>query len=234
MEQQINKKTRIWELDLLRGIALILMIYFHIIYDLKEFYNFPVNYESGINFFIGRISAILFMLLSGISSTLSKNNFKRGLKVTGIALLITIGTHIYDSGYGIKFGILHFLGISMLMYPIFDKVNKYFLLIIGAFIILVGNSVSAIDTTYNFLFPFGITGYGFVSSDYYPLFPWLGVFIFGISLGKFLYSKKQSLFNFSLKDNLISKIGQKTLHVYLIHQPAIIITLVLLKYMIFK
>lgn len=90
-------KTRIWELDLVRGIALLLMIYFHIIYDLKEIYNFPVTYGSGVNFYIGKISAILFILVSGISVSLSRSNIKRALKVLIIALVITVVTHIYES-----------------------------------------------------------------------------------------------------------------------------------------
>lgn len=231
MEHQINNKTRIWELDLLRGIALILMIYFHIIYDLKEFYNFPVSYESGANSYIGKISAILFMLISGISSSLSKSNIKRAFKVLGIALIITIITHLYDSDNGIKFGILHFLGVSMLLSPIFNKWSKYILLLLSTFIIILGNALSNIETSVNYLFPIGIINSSFVSSDYYPLLPWFGVFLYGLALGKFLYSQKRSIFNFSFKENVISKIGRKTLPIYLMHQPTIIVTLILLKYL---
>lgn len=231
MEHQINNKTRIWELDLLRGIALILMIYFHIIYDLKEFYDFPISYENGVNFYIGKISVILFMLISGISSSLSKSNIKRAFKVLGIALIITIATHLYDPDYGIKFGILHFLGVSMLLSPVFSKLNKYILLLLGTLTIIVGNAISNIETSVNYLFPLGIINSSFVSSDYYPLVPWFGIFLYGIALGKFLYTQKRSLFTFSLKDNVISNIGQKTLPLYLMHQPTIIITIIILRYL---
>lgn len=231
MRQRGSNKARIWELDFLRGIALILMIYFHTIYDLKEFYNYPVSYANGPNFYIGKVSAILFMLISGISSSLSKSNTKRGLKVLGIALVITVITHLYDLEYGIKFGILHFLGVSMLLSPIFSKINKYILVLLGTSIILLGNFVSGLNTTVNYLFPLGITSSSFTSSDYYPLVPWFGIFLYGISLGKFLYNKKLSLFTFTMKDNPVSKIGRKTLPVYLMHQPTIIIILVLLKYL---
>lgn len=222
---------RIWELDFFRGIALILMVYFHTIYDLKEFYNYPASYSTGLNFYIGKISAILFMLISGISSSFSQNNIKRGLKVLGIALLITLITHLYNLDYGIKFGILHFLGVSMLLSPVFIQCNKYVLIMLGAGILALGDFVSDINISVNYLFPLGITGSSFASSDYYPLVPWFGVFLIGLSLGKLLYSDKRSIFSFDLNDNMIIMAGRNTLPIYLFHQPAIIIVLVLLQYL---
>lgn len=220
---------RIWELDFLRGIALILMVYFHTIYDLKEFYNYPASYSTGLIFYIGKISAILFMLISGISSSFSQNNLKRGLKVLGIALLITLITHLYNLDYGIKFGILHFLGVSMLLSPVFIQYNKYVLMPLGVGILALGGFISSINTSVNYLFPLGITDSSFASSDYYPLVPWLGIFLIGLSLGKFVYSSKRSLFTFQPKNNRINMLGQNTLPIYLLHQPVIIIVLFLLQ-----
>lgn len=231
MEKRETGRARIWELDFLRGIALILMIYFHVIFDLYEFYNVPVSYYSGINYYIGKTSAILFMLLSGISSSLSRSNIKRGLKILGIALVITLVSHLYNPDFGIKFGILHFLGICMLLYPLFSKLNKYLLILIGTGIIVLGRFISNISVANDYLFPFGIYSPTFVSSDYYPLIPWLGVFLYGIALGKFLYSKKQSIIPFEIDDNPVSIIGRHTLTVYLLHQPVILAILWLIFYL---
>lgn len=229
-----NKKERIWELDFLRGIALIFMVYFHVIYDLREFFNYPVSYASGINFYIGKASALLFMLISGISCSLSKNNINRGLKVLGAALIITIATHLYNPDYGVKFGILHFLGISMLFYPLFSKINKYILIILGTAIILLGSFLSKVTVTVDYLFPIGLTSSSFISSDYYPLIPWFGVFLYGTALGNLLYTKRQSLFTISLENNMISKAGRKTFLLYLVHQPLIILMLFLLSFLVSK
>jgi hypothetical protein len=73
------------------------------------------------------------------------------------------------------------------------------------------------------LMVFGIYSADFSSSDYYPLIPWLGVFLYGAAIGKFCYmDKRQSIFKFTFKDNIISKLGRHTLIIYLVHQPAII------------
>lgn len=223
-----SKTQRIWELDFFRGLALIMMIYFHIVFDLKDIYGFDINYSSGINYYIGKISAILFMLISGMSCCLSRSNVKRGLKVLAIAMVITAATHLYDSGLGVKFGILHFLGVSMLLFPLFKNVNHYLLMLIGTVIIIAGNIFTDILMSHDYLFMFNLTSSAFSSSDYYPLLPWFGVFLFGISIAKILYKEKKSIFSFSIKDNIISRAGRNTLIIYVIHQPIIIAVLELI------
>src|SRR5665647_1682285 len=106
--------NRIWEIDLIRGIAIILMIIFHLIVDLKDFYGYNLDYFRGFWYIEGKFSAILFMLICGVSSTLGRNNIRHGLKVFIWAMILTAVTYIYNGSCYILFGILHFLGISLL------------------------------------------------------------------------------------------------------------------------
>jgi len=228
----VQNKNRIWELDFLRGIALILMIYFHIIFDMKEFYNYPVIYGSGINYYIGKAAAILFILISGISCSLSRNNMKRGLKVLGIALVITAVSYIYSKDFCIKFGILHFLGASMLLYPLYSRINKYLLIVLGTAVIIAGYFVQKINVSTEILFPIGLINSKFTSGDYYPLLPWLGVFMYGNAMGRILYTAKTSILNFPIRDNIISMGGRKTLLIYVLHQPVIVLILALVNIII--
>lgn len=227
--EDYRTKNRIWELDFLRGIALLLMVYFHIIFDMKEFYNYPVNYESGFNYFTGRAAFTLFTLLSAISCSLSRNNIKRGLKILSLALIITLSTHLYGPEFGIKFGVLHFIGTSILLYPLFSKANNYVLAFLGTVIIILGRIFQSITVPKDYLFIFGITSSSFVSSDYYPIFPYFGLFLYGIIIGKTLYNNKRSLFSFVPKDNIISRFGKYTLPIYMLHQPVIIAILKLIE-----
>lgn len=227
MKTECNK-SRIWELDFFRGIALMLMIYFHIVYDMREIFSYDIVYSSGINYYIGKISAITFILISGISSNLSRSNIKRGLKVLSIAMVISVVSWLYNPDLAIKFGILHFLGLSMIIYPFLQKLDKYALLITGSIIIASGNILSRINAANDYFFILGLTSDNFFSADYYPLIPWFGVFLFGASAGKILYSNRKSLFKFNIKDNLISIGGRHTLLIYLIHQPVTIIVLTII------
>lgn len=231
-QKQISDK-RIWELDFLRGTALLLMIYFHLIYDLNTFYQLNVPYETGINNFIGDLSGSLFIFISGISSSLSRSNLKRGLKVLGLALVITFATHLFNPLYGVKFGILHFLSASMLLAPLFMRLNRYILILLGTLTLFLGRFVNNISTSLTFLFPLGITSGPFISSDYYPLIPWFGLFLYGLAAARFFYARKQSLFSFTLSNNVISLLGRHTLWVYLIHQP-LMLGILFLSQKIFK
>ncbi len=219
---QAKVKRRIWELDFFRGIALFFMVYFHLVYDMKEFFGYDVVYGKGLNFYIGKASVTLFILISGISCSLSRSNVKRGLKLLGVALLVSLFSYLYNPEFVIKFGIIHFFAAAMLLYPLFSRLPNSLLLVLGTLIIALGQWTSRLNVSFDYLFPFGVTSPGFTSSDYYSLIPWLGLFLYGIVLGKTLYSKKESLFNFSLPSNPISFMGQHTLLLYVIHQPLIV------------
>jgi Predicted membrane protein len=219
------KSGRIWELDFSRGIALLLMVYFHIIFDLVDLFNVKLSYTSGFNYFVGKISVILFIFISGISSTLSRNNLKRGAQVFAIAMLITIVTHLAGNDLGVKFGILHLLGLCMLLYGVLKRVNSKLLFISGILIIFTGIYFDHITMNNNYLFMFNLISNTFSSSDYYPLFPWMGIYLFGIVAGRLLYKDKRSLFSFNPRENPLLFAGRNTLVIYVVHQPLILLIL---------
>lgn len=200
-----------------------MMIIFHFLFDLREFYGFRVQYNSGVYYYIGKVSAILFILISAVSCAFSSGNFKRAVKFLSVALAITVGTHVYNPAFGIKFGILHFLGICILLSPLFKDLNKYILLVLGTMIIMIGRYFDGLQADNNYLFLFNLTSNTWISADYYPLFPWLGVFLYGIALGKTLYPRKQSLLKWCPGSKFLSSIGRHTLSVYLIHQPLLLL-----------
>lgn len=218
-----TSSARIREIDVLRGAALLLMIFFHLLFDLKEIYGYPVNYNQGLFYYIGKISAIMFIMISAVSSSLSRNNLRRGVKLLLIAGAITAVTHLYSPVLGIKFGILHFLGLSMLLYPVFRNLNKYLLVLLGILMVSLGLYLDKIPARANYLFILNLTGPGWSSADYYPLLPWFGVFLFGISLGKILYPENRSLLSGSNRAEILAFLGRHTLPVYLVHQPLLII-----------
>jgi len=225
---RIDSPSRIWELDFLRGIALLIMVYFHVIFDLADIYGLKISYTSGIIFYLGKFSVLLFIFIAGISSTLSKNNVKRGAQIFVIAMLITVVTHLVDDKLGVKFGILHFLGICMLLYPFISKLNSKILFALGILIIILGNYFTNIVSPNDFLFILNLTSNNFYSSDYYPLLPWMGVYLFGIIIGRYAYSDRRSIFQRRIKDNIILMVGRNTLLIYLLHQPVILVALTII------
>lgn len=219
--KHIANKTRIWEIDFLRGIALILMICFHVIVDLRDFYHFDIDYLNSHWYFIGKISGILFIFISGISCTLSKNPVRRGIKVLLLGFLITVITFFIDDKLYIKFGILHFLGISMIISSFFINRKLVSILILGTIIILLELVFKEINMHTEYLFPLGLKSLDFTAWDYYPMIPWFGVYLYGIFTGKAFYKDKKGLIKVYYREP-ISYIGRNSLIIYLLHQPLIL------------
>ncbi|HCT36982.1 MAG TPA: hypothetical protein DF292_08140 [Firmicutes bacterium] len=222
---------RFWEIDLIRGVAIVLMVIFHLLFDLCEYHYFPIDYTSGLPAFIGRMAGTLFILTAGISSLFSRSNVKRGLRVFAIGMLLTVATYVLDQGLFIKFGILHFLGLVMILHPLLNKLKTDWLAIMGTIILVVGHFFSQVTIPVGFLFPLGLMELGFCSLDYYPLLPWLGVFMYGMILARVFYQegqdgrggiKKRPEAARAYRANLLTYIGRHSLIIYLAHQPILI------------
>jgi uncharacterized membrane protein len=220
--------SRIWEIDFFRGVAILLMVVFHLVVDLKDFYGFPLDYLQGFWYYEGKLSAIMFMLLAGISTCFGRNVLKHGLRVFGWGMVLTVITYIYYPHMYIRFGILHLLGSSLLLYYFIRKLPSKVMAVLSIVIIIVGNVFIRMDVDSPFLFPLGLTTANFMSMDHYPLLPWSGVFLLGVVTGRILYGTRQSLIVKPYKFETIEFLGRHSLLIYLIHQPIMIMILYLL------
>jgi len=240
----VTKSTkRFWEIDFLRGIAIIAMIVFHIFYDLNYFNIFNINLQATpILFFMYSIGSI-FLLLVGISlflsySRLIDNMSKkqlhlkfviRGLKILGLGFVITLVTWIYPHEGFVIFGVLHCIGLSIILaYPFLKfKIGN---LIFGFLLISVGIFLKTLTFNFDWLLWLGFKPSQFYTIDYFPILPWFGVILIGVFIGNSLYSDYNRKFN--LKD--ISQIrfirffcflGRYSLIIYCLHQPIILAVL---------
>jgi len=233
------KRNRFWEIDFLRGFAVILMIIFHLFFDLKYFLNLNFGSLNYLYILLGKITFFLFFLLVGISlrlSYLKKKNFnyyfKRGLFIFSLGLVISLITYFIIPSSFIKFGALHFIGFSIILAFIFLRF-KYLNLLFGMIFLFFGLFLKSKVFDFNCLFFLGFKGVGFNSVDYFPIFPYFSLVLFGIFLGNFFYlsSLKRNFKLIDLSNNFfISKIcflGKKSLLIYFLHQPIIFLFLFL-------
>ena len=226
-------KPRIWEIDFLRGLAIILMVFYHLGYDLKELcginalLGIPLNFSGAFLMDAQYLFAGLFIVLSGISSTLSRSNVRRALKLIAIALVVTGVTYLFDPSLTIHFGILHCLGASILIYGLtLERAKALTCALAGLVVFGLSIGVSLImrsaSVPFDYLLPLGITSPLYSSYDYFPLLPWLGVFLVGAALGKSAYAPKRSLIPRHLSETLINAAGRHSLLIYVVHQPILI------------
>jgi len=233
----MEKVQRLWEIDSLRGIAITMMLLSNFLFDLY-FFSGCSNCYSGFWLYFARATASLFILVAGISVTLSYSRvrektgrhlskfLKRGARILFYGLLITAVTWIFLPGGFIVFGILHLIGLAIILsYPFLRM--KFLNLFLGAVFILLGFLIENILASFPWLIWLGLKFPGFYSVDYVPLFPWFGVFLLGIFLGNFLFPNgkprlKISDFSASPIIKIITFLGRNSLRLYLIHQPVFI------------
>lgn len=222
------KKERIWELDALRGFCILCMVAVHLIYDLITFAGMQLALP-GWFLIVQNFGGIIFVILSGICVTLGSRHIKRGLIVFAAGMLITAVTALMsklglsDESVIVRFGVLHLLGISMLLYGLYRKQPTAAILAQAICFIVLGYLFIGVRVQTHLLFPFGLCYPGFFSSDYFPLFPQFGYFLLGVCLGRTLYREKKPLLSVRLGRTAPMRFfcfcGRQSLWIYLAHQP---------------
>ena len=225
-----NSKPRIWELDALRGVCILCVIVVHFLFDLSFFGGLDLTLPAWY-IFIQEYGGAIFVVLSGVCVTLGSKSVRRGLIVFACGMLITAVTYgMYRLGMSgadvvVKFGVLHLLGVCMLVYPAFKKLPPAALALLGLAIAITGYAIRGVVVPQHWLFPLGLTYEGFTSSDYFPLFPQLGYFLIGAAIGKTAYREKKTLLPGAFQKTGIARFfcwcGRQSLFIYLLHQPIV-------------
>ncbi len=234
-----NPKLRIWEIDFLRGLSIILMVFYHLGYDLTEFcgirevLGIKFNlYGTGLTiaqyFFAG-----VFIVLSGISSTLSRSNVRRALRILIVAIAVTVVTYLFNSAAAIYFGILHCLAVCILLYGLALQKSKPSTCAAAGLLVFALSAARSyvmrnVPVSFDWLLPFGVSSHTLASYDYFPLLPWFGVFLIGTALGKSAYAARKSLIPRRLPESFFNTAGRHSLLIYIVHQPILLGILYLL------
>ena len=242
----MDLNQRFWEVDSVRGIAIVMMVTYHFLFDLSYFNVLDLNVNSGFFWYFARITAAVFIFLVGVSLKLSHSRaeklnlyssdgeffmkyLKRGLKIFAWGLGITLITWIFIRADFIMFGVLHFIGVAIILsYPFLKR--RYTNLVVGIICLAAGIYLQTIYFDFT-----GLMWLGFVPStihtvDYFPLLPWFGVVLFGTFAGEFLYRGYKR--NFHMPDlsrtwpvRVTGLLGRHSLLIYLVHQPILIFIL---------
>lgn len=226
---------RFFEIDLIRGIAIIMMIVFHLMWDLNYFGLISAGLYSGFWGVFQKITAGLFLLLAGAMLAITsqkhgddyvRHSFIRGAKIFFTGVLLTIASWLLFPEQFIYFGILHLIGFAVIISPLFAK-RKYFALLFSAIILAVPAIYNTQLLGLDFLVWAGFAS-PLPSLDFTPVVPWIGVVLLGVFLGNLFYPNAKRAFrireqNTILSDSVAAKkiqfLGRHSLLIYLIHQP---------------
>lgn len=202
-------KERVIEVDLLRTIAIVLMVAYHTAYDLLTVYGAAINLWGGYWETIRILTVSLFLFVSGVATNFSTKPYTRAATVLLYGMLISLITYTYEPRTFVYFGILHCIGIGMLiLIPL--KRLKELLILLGIAITLLPEMHAPRATV-----------------DFYPIVPWVGFMMIGAGIGHYLY--KRNDLRLPLKAHpILTWPGRHALLLYLIHQPILLVVLALL------
>lgn len=107
----VVKPGRLWEVDAARGVAILMMVLYHLTYDLDTFGGYAVESTSGFWALFADTTASLFLFLVGvplaISHTRSSGSVEsslfgkyllRGLRIFGCGMILTLVTWLAGVG----------------------------------------------------------------------------------------------------------------------------------------
>jgi uncharacterized membrane protein len=239
MRSRTGKGERFWEVDAARGVAILMMVLYHFMYDLDTFGGYNIESTSGFWARFADLTAFSFVFLVGVSLSISYAKsgagsgqflfgkyLRRGAKIIGYGMVLTLATWALGMGI-IVFGILHLIGTSIILaYPFLRL--RLLNLLIGLFLILVGWYLQALDLSSGspWLLPLGFVPEGLFMPDYRPLLPWFGVVLLGIFVGNLVYGsgKRVSGIAWERPDPArpVTFLGRYSLFIYLVHQPILV------------
>jgi len=238
----LSKHKRFWEIDLLRTIAIVMMIIFHTLYLLNYFdiqYTGVPGPYHGFWWWITRLMIIgPFTFLTGVSLTISHSRGKgiskfllRGLKIFAWGMAITLLTWLIAPEEYVRFGILHFFGVAFILAPFFLRF-RYINLILGVAVMAL--NIYLVDQRVFVDSPWllWLMIYPHRTLDYWPLQSWFGLFLVGMFAGEMLYPQGNRRFHIPDFNNPVTSAltlpGRHPLVIYLAQWPALIGILLLL------
>ncbi|MEL1134846.1 heparan-alpha-glucosaminide N-acetyltransferase [Desulfitobacterium sp. THU1] len=240
MVKQLTQQ-RVLVIDYLRTLALVLMILYHLVYDLDQWTTLNVNVNAPFWFVVGKTAALLFIFLSGLSSGFSHRAVKNGLRILFFGMIITVVTYIIFPEQYVRFGILHFLGVMLLLYPLLRRLPNSVLIFATVLALSLGFYFSEVVVHTHLALPLGLMYPGFSSMDYYPLFPYSGATFLGILAYRYFFATSRELkgnienpasnkehhmssntYKKRAADPIFTWISRHSLAIYLIHQPVLL------------
>ncbi|MFC7420329.1 heparan-alpha-glucosaminide N-acetyltransferase [Iodobacter arcticus] len=205
--------------DLLRGIAVVLMVFFHFCFDLAYFGQLAVRTDTDPEWVALRTLIVtLFAAVAGFSAG-TQPSIRRQIKLLACAGAATLGSWFIFPHAIIWFGVLHFFFVAGLLAPFFVK-KTGLSIALGLACIALGNYLQAPLFNHPALAWLGMMTYKPITEDYVPLLPWFGVVLLGVAAQSLIPA---NWLNTGAAKSLapVRWLGRHSLLIYLLHQPVL-------------
>jgi uncharacterized membrane protein len=186
-------------LDVARGLAVLAMVCFHLIWDLGHFGYIAASipWSAPVKAF-GHSIAFSFLFIAGLSLSLAHRDgvhwrafWRRFAIVAGAAGLVSLGTYIVFPNAFVFFGILHCIAAASLLALGFLFLPWPAALVAGASIFAAPYFLASPDVNSKWLLWLGLSTSEPFTQDWRPFFPWAGAMLLGLGAGRLLLSSTQ-------------------------------------------
>jgi uncharacterized membrane protein len=229
-----RSSRRIWTVDAIRGLAILGVVIFHLVWDL-EFVGFIegiARHPAWLAF--GRTLAGTFMALVGVSLVLAHPHevrwrpaLRRLCLIALAAAAITAMTRLTFPDAFVYFGILHAIAAATLVGILFLEARA----IVG---FLAGVAIVALPFAYDshvfdtrWLAWIGFAAKPPPSNDFVPIFPWVGLTLLAVAATRCTMALGviQWIADHEGRGHIMKTLGwmgRHSLAIYLIHQPILL------------
>lgn len=233
-----TRPLRLWEVDTARGVAVAAMVFFHLMWDLQylglsavdvfstPWQIFARGIGSSFAFLMG-LSLVLVGARLGHRGALWRYALRRGATIFGLGMLVTLVTYFALGDQFVRFGILHLLGVMLVIATPFVALPVWRTLTSGLLMIVLGALITGQTIQDPWLLWLGIPSAGLAMADYYPLLPWGGAALLGVACGRVCYPGGRRWLALPEQGDLapikgLSFLGRHSLLIYLLHQPVLL------------
>lgn len=240
-------RGRIGVFDVVRGFSVISMVLFHLCYDLRFIVGADLAWFAPPLQDIWRASiSWTFLFVAGCMCPLSRSNLRRALQYAAVALAIWVVTTLAAVDTPISFGIIYCMAACTFVAWALKELGwlprgplaaailfVLFVALLGLPDGVVGIGPVTVELPQalyetEWLSWLGLPGPSFASGDYYPLLPYLLIYLAGAALGTFWAERGYPAWAQDAHVAPLSLVGRHALLVYVVHQPVLLALCLLL------
>ena len=233
---------RIGIFDIARGAAVISMLLLHLCYDLAFIGGVSLPWFASPLLDVWRSTiSWTFLFVAGCMCPLSRSNLRRALQYGAVALLIWVVTSIASVDTAISFGIIYCMAACTLVAWALGRIGTLpsgpvaavVLFVVFIALLNVRDGVMGVgplalelpEALYEtpWLSWLGFPGPGFSSGDYYPLLPYLFIYLAGAAMGSWWSSRGYPAWTRAVRCPVLTWFGRHALTVYVAHQPVLLL-----------
>jgi uncharacterized membrane protein len=225
-------------LDALRGLAIVWMVAFHFSFDLNHFgFLTPrFNFHRDALWTTQRSCIVtLFLFCAGLSQAVALHSaqgwprfWRRWVQIAGCAVLVSVGSAFMFPQSWIHFGVLHGVAVMLILTRLAAPLGRW-LWPLGALALALPHLAAHAVFDQALLNWTGLVTKKPVTEDYVPVFPWLGVMLWGLAAGQWLLARRPGLLSGAVVGAAkpLALFGRWSLLIYMLHQPLLIAALML-------